>query len=78
VKFVEDGDGRPAQEPSPVIGIVPVKIGGTEGAADGGFAHLARPRNKGHLAVFLEMLLQECGVKPEAFTHRTVLSTIVK
>ena len=94
VQFVEDGDGRlraepvqlqrlrqrrrPAQEPSPVIGIIPVEIGVAERAADGGFAHLPWPGNKGHLAVFLEMLLEDCGVKSEAFIHGAIFAGVVK
>jgi len=94
VELVEDRDGQPRPQPvqlqhlrqrrrttqelPPVIGVVPVEISVTEGAAGGGLTDLAGTRDQGHLAMPLEMVVQDGGVDARAFSHEANVVQIAK
>jgi hypothetical protein len=70
--------GRAAQEAPPVIGIVPVEVGVAESPAYRGLADLAWPGDQGHLTVSLQVILQNSGIKAQAFNHATIVACVVK
>lgn len=49
---------RPSQHLPSMIGIIPIEIGIANGAACRGLPDLPRARNKSHLPIFLDMILQ--------------------